>query len=500
MKKLFFIASLLFLASLYCFGQPEQQWFIVRGLGKTGWKQIGNDYYNEYGIGNTIGQAFTLSGIAHPIRNSNPIREKNDLFVIYSDGQYYNSRSAPGAVFTVQNDPFYPRHQSQLLSQTSHNLQTIHSSAIQYLYLTNIYEGDDPPDLVKAISGNQGLNSRPYTFGITPSVPRMTASHDVTRYSDITLIIPGAAVQNGDQLTFNQTRLISAQSTIQTNVFFEGSPIFNNGTEFCNTPIVDNGNGTITFTNVNAVNTPFIFVNLRPTINLPRYYETNPALNSLAIFNLIEMKEGHYYGTRTSLSENIVGSHDPNFIKLQSVCTHPEVAGYYFVFYHVQFQNDGRKPANNLSFEFSLPNNLNPDCLSVKTWSAGGKKVTGTLRATGKKPIGLDNMNQTDNVITKEKKIKIIFDFEETATVQPYQKYDPEPSIGYVDFCLKIKGNRPQEDRGDNYELINPTVYFGQDPYPVHEFYHTKTNVNPYGDDPPLPETIFQCKCNCRRP
>ncbi len=498
MKKIPFIASVILLTSMYCFGQPDKQWLIVDGLGKTGWIQTTNGYSNVYGPGNVIQQTVTLSGISHPVRTPQNSFTKNDLFVIYDDGQYFSSRTALGTQYNSLNDPFYPRLPGQSLSQTSHNLQTSHSSTIKYLYMTNIYEGDDPPDLLSAISGHDGQNSTPYTFGITLSTPIMTASHDVTKESDITLIIPAGVVKNGDLLTFNQTSLRSGSGGIQTDIYFEGSPIFNNGTQFCNVPVIDNGNGTITFTTINPSNPPFIFVNLRATAKLPKYFATDASKNSKAIFvlnpNDTDSKR------RLVLEENIAGSHDPNYVELQRVCKNPAVDGSYNIFYHIEFQNDGVVSANHLSVELSLPKKLKAQCLNVSKWSAGGKQVTGTVSVEGRKPIGNTTFNSSGNTPGKGKQIKITFDFDEEATVQPYQKYNPGPSVGYIAFCLKIKGRQPSRHVDSNYKLIDPKVYFDHDAYPIFEFYHTKLKKDSNGGDKVFPESVSQCSCDCRNP
>src|SRR5690606_21744654 len=128
---------------------PDRQWLVREGHGKSGWIPCSPGVQcNAYDENTHLNTSFVVKGVAHPERIYDS-RKKNDVFIIYADGHYYSSRSPVAELLTAQNDPFYPRASGQDLSQTDHLFQLTHSAPIKYMYLTNRYETDDPPDRVK---------------------------------------------------------------------------------------------------------------------------------------------------------------------------------------------------------------------------------------------------------------------------------------------------------------------------------------------------------------
>jgi len=133
MKKQLLLLSVL-LAAIPLFGQADLQWLVLKGMGKnsTTNSNTTNNYSNPFGA-NTF---FNLDGILHPDL-TNFEYNKNDIFIIYQDGTFYNSRKKNSVV--PDKGFFYDPD----MDNVNHSFES--DKPIQYLYLSNIYERDDPP-------------------------------------------------------------------------------------------------------------------------------------------------------------------------------------------------------------------------------------------------------------------------------------------------------------------------------------------------------------------
>jgi hypothetical protein len=165
------LSQLIFLiCSTLCLGQDDCQWLISNGNGKSNY-DAGKTEYN-----NSVSNKFTLWEVSMPDKNIN-LNAANDVFIIYKDGNHFNSRSMSslGRFFDadVASDVM------------NHNFSA--ASSVGYMYLTDIYESDDPPDMVRVTDGNDAdgdVNS----IGVTDAA-LLSADHHVVLTKDITIIV-----------------------------------------------------------------------------------------------------------------------------------------------------------------------------------------------------------------------------------------------------------------------------------------------------------------------
>ena len=155
MKNLFLITALQLVLITSSLGQgSDNQWFVKDRMGKYSTNSVGENVYSQDLSAATV---FTLSGIVHPNRNNK--KSKNNLFIIYTDGTHFNSREKFNEITEKYDDDFfYPDAPGQNIGQTKHVIKT-GNKIIDYLYFTNVYEGDDLPPAVKLSNGSNGENS-----------------------------------------------------------------------------------------------------------------------------------------------------------------------------------------------------------------------------------------------------------------------------------------------------------------------------------------------------
>lgn len=434
--------------------QSDYQWLIMENKGKSGYSIPNNE--NIYDPNNPIKGECTLFSIAHP--DINIPGAKNDLFVIYNDGNFYNSR--------YSENPLNPDLSSQ--NQINHNLRTIHGSNIQFLYLTNRYEGDDPPDLVRVAKGLSGQNTIPYEIGITTPAKAITTNHDVVKGDDITIILRGSDMSAGSVLTFNKVSRIDG-SGMTTGTYFEPSNIFNGGSSCSNVPNIYNAvSGSITFPS-GANNLPYVFVNVKPTSSLPLYYPDQPERNSKAYFELASIQGGDFSQVLTD-TEFILAAHDPNFIELKGICNSGNA---YYAKYHLEFRNDGPVPAERLSASFLVPPHLDRSCVSVSEWHAGGGQTREGKIVVTNRYIPVVVLDGSGAKVTQKREAMIKFVFPENSTLSPSYGKGSENSFGYIEFCIKINDRDARKIIQHSYRLHDPKVYFDNDPYRIEEFRNT---------------------------
>ncbi len=259
----------------YINAQPDK-WFIKDGYYISGFSGTSSDRnsYTRTSIPTTSNNYFDINGVSHPAQYNSSIPEKkyaNDVFIIFGNGNYYNSRHYG-----------FPNQFSGTPGGFGYNLTLALGSAfssgptlfdIKYLYFTDKYEGDDPPSgliYIKPNSTSSSLTPVQITdYNQNSTV--MTANHDIVPDDDITYIIPKNLIINA-HCAPGTLRL-----TYPTDVL-ELSPIFGNvGSESicfnCNPNtttlgIIDN----ITF-DVN----PYQFINLKGKSTVT-FNSDNPAV------------------------------------------------------------------------------------------------------------------------------------------------------------------------------------------------------------------------------
>src|SRR5688572_12597410 len=198
-KQLLLLVSLTFIAS-QSFAQPDdRQWLIWNS---NGWDGSSNTYPSGTAISNT----FNIHGVKHPDLSRDP-KPRNDLFIMYSDGEHYNTRYQPLPGIFYPPAPVTPAN----LAEIDHNFQGHYGGgSISYMYMTNRYEEDDPPRKLSVSDGPGPGTISPYPLDKTNAL--LAANHDVVFTKDITIIVNYDSIMNNDlpplQMDISKMRIL----------------------------------------------------------------------------------------------------------------------------------------------------------------------------------------------------------------------------------------------------------------------------------------------------
>ncbi len=433
MKKIFLACLLYSAGSPFCHGQ-DLQWLVKNFNGKEN-----NTYPNANAI---TTNEFTLEAIKHPNCQCNS-KARNDIFVIYDNWSHYNSRL--DLVPTISGF-FYPPNPADL-NHTKHNMRVPVGRKPMYLYLSNIYEDDDLPPPVLAKSGFSGSNSIPYIMGTTNTPIPITANHDVIQGADITLVIKGATITEGATLQFKVKALATASVT-PSGSYFSGSTIFDGKFISAGNLIPLSGGVGYKFTDLPIPTPDYIYINLKPTSSLLPYYPNVQNSSTPTHKAIFEVRAGNG-NLNAEGAEDIIHSHDPNFMQLAALCRDNFEDLYASL--HIEFENTSATPANNLKIRILLPSDLDPTTIGLVKWKAGTNTTPGTM------------------IINKQ---EVIFVFPENSSVLSCDlDKDPlsENAKGSVDFCVQIRDNAKDKfgKRGLSPKPASTRVYFGKDEYVV---------------------------------
>ncbi|MEO5906930.1 MAG: hypothetical protein ABIQ11_09400 [Saprospiraceae bacterium] len=445
MKKQLMWILMLVHGSGIIFGQVDQQWLVSNNMGKDGVTTSNQNNFNQVLPSSLI----TIDGIRH----GTDAGHRNDIFVIYTDGKHFNSRysSGSGFFFPAPNPPATPT------TPTKNNFKADQSRTINYLYLTNTYEGDEPPNSVIVSNGNLATNG-PFIFTETVPTKILSANHNVRIGRDITLIVDYRALLNTPPVdTTNPKRVFTLKFDgllrIQTggvsyaNVL-DLSPVFNLGGT-SNSPIYQANTWTIggpeeiTLNPYNGVAT-FDYINFRPTPNAATNY--GPDANGArykAVFTLYEA------GVKVDeLQEEILGSYDPNFLRVESICK--ESDGDYSILYHMQVQNTGMLSTSKVSIDVTFPAMFDLSCLKDITWKTGISNTPGALIISGQK-------------CTFKFPLPAVL----TASTVGQQ---PPGSIAYVKFRVRVAAGNQVELLNTSLEPTLVEVFFDGHSFDLHDF------------------------------
>lgn len=462
MKNQFiFTLALCFFSSAIISQTLDNQWLVLDNKGKSGYDsgRRENIFSGPLNTRNIL-----LNGIAHVrmAESGQPQLCRNDVFVIYDDGHYFNSRDYNALNYIPDFFQPAPGHESDLV----HNLQSLHSSNIQALYLTNIYEEDDYPPAVRAASGSQP-NLPVVSFLNSIPARTMTANHDVVMNKDITLIIRNSgAVAETDTLIINN--IIVGAGTVMQGNYFNTSRVFSNRSQFSNVPQVEDlGNGKIVLKGFTTNNPPNIFINLRPTESLNQFVGSAKA-------NFM-IKPRNPTMPFTFLEESVLSAHDPNYLQVVSTCEKGD--GEKYVYYHIEFENDGRVQAENVKVIFQLPDYFYQRCIREPKFYIAGEEVMGKMSRF-------------------RRHVRFVFDKDEV--VIPCTSSDKTICSGYVEFCVRISEDKDLTDLATDLELIEAKVKFGHQAELITEFEDLEwvdDPNNPGSSKRPDPDSSCSCSC-----
>ncbi len=442
MKTQLFCLILILTAHSILSQSNDLQWLISNSKGKNGLDASGNFNKFESVAPYLIDKSIVLQNIALP--SLSVPHARNDIFVIYDNYNYYNSRDINVAGlsshdFFINPDPAH--------HQTDHSFITTGTAKILYLYLTNRYEGDDPPLSVRAQSNS---NPSSYDLSGTPS-SIISVNHDIVFNKDITVIVNNNFLGNAenDVVTMKYDGVEDLNTHITNSVpdFLALNNVFESASGY--SPVLPIGSysnigpAQIRFLNSNVL---YRFVNFRP--NLSYYDQYHPksdgSPNYNAVFSILRN------GTEIQkLSVGISYSYDPNFLRVDSLCKTSDED--FMIFYHLEFQNTSRTTAvNKLKAMVSFHDGFDLSCFQATKWFAGGELCNGTV---------------------KEENRTVTFNFTDNKSLARFGAKYTGASTGYVEFRVRVKSGIDLIDINNSINLKETGVAFDSVTFEIKDFY-----------------------------
>lgn len=355
------------MGTLVIYSQQDYQWLIYNNEGKSGMNGTNqNTYYSS-----PLGDIIIFNEVARPFPPRTIGTEDrvyaNQFFFINEDGSYTISR----------------------YDDMSHSTKFFNTTPkIKYAYLANIYQEDDPPELVTVTDGP--ASGIPPTTPITnvPVINKIGVPHDIVDSKDFTLIVKSPTVSDytlcyssyagqtyTDQIIFSPSQLHSSnflQASLGTLSNTLPNANFNADNCFTFTSTIGNA-----FLNFNVeLKSPYTIVGTN--LNFTLYKGRLPTI-----------------GNREDSIDVLVNSnfHDPNFIEL--MCIWQEEIENEIINkarYKVSCYNEGIDVVDYVSFKLGLPQlvELQTDKIEILNWNIGGKMGCGASDNT--------ISNTTDNI------------------------------------------------------------------------------------------------------
>ena len=415
MKKLVLFALFIFCFISLIAQTSDPQWMIKDG----GSRECNSSAFTTYSSYNPSSTVF-LTNVREADSNTNGSR--NDVFIIYTDSSCFNSRYLDASWDTDRS-----------ASPSLIELKLIGARSVDYLYLTNTYETDDPDACAENTTASTMLSTITKNVGFYSTDNVISTNHDIVKSKDVTVIIDyknlfrECGMPPTFDLCFDEIRQIGGSTSTSAGGVLELSP----SRVFDGTSATKNMNGTLSGLCLNNISTSgssgFGYLNLKVPDIIP------PALKGRATLSF------YIRGCDQSrIEEQIRDSHDPNFVEV--VCV-SEVGGRKYAKYTISTYNESMMSEGALSLDFIPPvtwNGALPTSISSTTNSAD------TTLAPG--PFSIDAGS-----------ISI-----------PFNGVLSSHATATVTFCLEL------EDTVDlatiNLQLAAPNVNYGSTPYPIHDF------------------------------
>lgn len=438
----------------------DNQWFVYGG-------NIGSP-----NLSTVPGNApiFSIDNVKHPTApyyiNGGLISPYNDIFMIFNNGDYYNSRY-------ITSHPFTGAINQVGYSITKTNT-TILAQLVQYLYYTNVYEDkDDPPPSISICT--QPCTAPPYynvdIDNINQESHRITANHDVVQGEDFTLIIP-------DSVTSRFKKCQNSFIIYDTAVFIFGSLLVPNN----NLATDIRQNSKILIQKYTHPSNIFLNFHTKSTPAADTFHEIGDSVRFKFVCN----------GTNDTIhyAEVLNNAHDPNYIEVQ--CIYPFKKCFfgpkkYRVKYHLEFFNDGLGSVNSCEVNFTLPSYLITNSLKITNWKCSKQTGCGS--------------NFPASITKNGQALNIKYDYNNGNGMQqpilPGLYVPVSDRTAYIEFCVESTIDELEiiKDKGiTSLALINPTTNFNGtaynishqiDPFKVDSCGQSRTTIRP------------DCPCAC---
>jgi hypothetical protein len=329
---------------------------------------------------------------------------RNDLFIIFDDGSFYNTYHLPtlpwngfdGMNYYIDNNP-------ALVPQ------------IKYLYWTNRYEGDDL-DNAQVIAQN-GLVGTPLMIqGISEITGSyFNVNHDIVPKKDITVAISGLIKGCNYLLKYNDCGNIPCDGLLTAS--FQDISI----------KLMTPSSGNVNEVNLdfNSEDNAFVNFYVNEISNIDSLINSGAKMK----FSIISSGQGDGCRNNSQIIEvPIRGAYDPNFIKLDSVCVQPSVSGKndYFLNYYAQVQNTGNDVAPNVYIQIPIQ----------EEWDVNDLHLTGLIYNGTR--LDINDPNVTSEV-TENNLLKV--SFPKNRPLYAYNKDNRTQSIAAFEFRVKVKNS-----------------------------------------------------------
>ena len=173
-----------------------------------------------------------------------------------------------------------------------------------------------------------------------------------------------------------------------------------------------------------------------------------------------------------------MSAHDPNYLQVASTCQKGSNEKY--VYYHIEFENDGEIQAENVKILFQLPDYFYQRCISEPKFYIGGEEVAGEMHRFLR---------------------HVRFVFDPSLVVPVCTSVDKTPCSGYVEFCIRVHNDVDLTDLHTKLNLLNPRVKFGHSSEVITEFEDldwVSDPANPGNSKRPDPDPDCSCSCTVR--
>lgn len=448
--------------------QPDDQWYVLNKMPRNG---IG---YNSTALSSSNFQIAGISAPGSPYTwNGNNVIPQNNLFIIFDESKYILQDVGNSTLFSTPSMP-------------------------SYLYFTNIYEEDDPP---------QAIVVSDITTSITPQLSysqtsNLLTNHNLVRGKDVTLIIPYNIFRKIENSTLYPLTL-EISPAIMTQC--SGSlPVLRLQ------PVFENSSGTNkwSFQNISATTTLASPDYISSIDNIPfpgegKYhfinFQVDSTYNPCLINSVVTITAKSNGTTISSINLKYTDLHDPNFIKVKCIYIKkkpwylPFCNDRYFVKYYVQFFNDGPRTVNNVVVKFILPEIAISNSIKMDGWYYGGDFDCTTNNYSMDKNkltqygnnVSIDLSNAADSKLIEQGTDPMIVD---------------QKQFGHFEFCVEVNQD-PRNFALHSLQPLQPKTIFDGIEFPITRFIDPFDTI-PCKDSAAIfsivrPHTFQYNECNC---
>jgi|GEM_PF-4480908 len=459
MKSIFlFLVFTVFTNLLLSQNVEDQQWLIRNGLWKDG-VETSNSQLNNYVLGNGN---FTVD-ISDP--DPSVDSSSNFFFGISTEGDYG---------FYTQGPDF----QSPTIEGR------INNNPIKYLYLTNIYEDDDPPPDVKLVSSGDLPNSFLSSLRVT--------NQDIIDRTDVTVIIDESYFEDAvDDYTLcyevengmsNSLELLAQGFDGSNRNYLYKSPTsglvsnrrtFSNSSQKCLNFVKGEGNVFFNF-RANIIDDNVIGKSVIFTV---KYIDSDGENKVLPLQdkdrNMLIPISGKY--------------HDPNFIRVDCVWSENEEN---YAAFHIECFNSENAAVNDLEMSFLMPDAISDlSTVNITNWQFGCTSGCG------------EGDDKVSILTTGSNELK--FKFNSGKLAANINDEDPKKKhIAWIEFCVQLDSNLSEGIETVALQPSAPHTLFGLSPFPIVAFIDDFECSDPSPNNDECSSVsrvrIEKCKnCNC---